>query len=122
MNKNYEVAVEQLESQAKHAKYSSHGSAMKDAVLEALRTFCRQSEAFAMKVIRGGSFEECMNAVAKNVGSSISDLEAFRRAVKYYWPEAEVRFRMEIEENAQSAAASTQRGSKGEIFDLTDFL
>ena len=37
-----------------------------------------------------------MKAVAKNCGSALSDLEAFRRAVQFYFPGADIRFRMEI--------------------------
>ncbi len=51
-------------------------SAMKRAVLDTLMDFCQQSEEFAQAVVQGGSFPDCMKAVAKGVGSSISDLEA----------------------------------------------
>ena len=48
----------------------------RDALLE----FCRQNEEFAQAVAQGGSFQECMKAVAQGVGNCISDLEAYRRA------------------------------------------
>lgn len=52
---------------------------MKSAVRDALLEFCRQNEEFAQAVVQGGAFPDCMAAVAKGVGSSISDLEAYRR-------------------------------------------
>lgn len=51
-------------------------NAMAPSVREALTDFCRQDAEFAQAVAQGGSFKECMAAVAKGVGGSISDLEA----------------------------------------------
>ena len=68
-----------------------------------------------------GSFEECMKAVAKKVkGNSISDLEAFRTAVKHYEPEADVEFQMVLK-RAGSEQGGTRK-AEGKIYDLLDFL
>ena len=69
---------------------------MKAAVAAALKTFCNQSEEFAAAVADGGSFEECMKAVAKGVGNSISDLEAYKKAVKHYFPQADIEMELKI--------------------------
>lgn len=109
-------------------------SVMKKAVAEALESFCRQDESFAQAVAEGGSFSDCMKAVAKGVGSSISDLEAYRKAVRFYFPQAEVRFAMTVETGTGLAETGTK--TKGpaaiqpkpvpapsrKILDLTDFL
>lgn len=67
-----------------------------------------------------------MKAVAKNCGSSISDLEAFRRAVRFYFPGADVQFHMTV-----NLCASVETGEpeqvedakrKTVIIDLEDFL
>lgn len=99
---------------------------MKKAVADALESFCRQDEAFARAVAEGGSFADCMKAVAKGVGNSISDLEAYRKAVRFYFPEAEIRFAMTIETGSSQEMAVSQPEpvpvSSRKILDLTDFL
>ncbi len=129
MNNRYQEAKDKLEREKKAASYDRHGNVMKDAVAKALIGFCGQNEIFAEKVIRGGSFEECMKAVSKNVGTSLSDAEAYRRAVAFYWPGTEIRVQMEIVEKTKphpSAAlihSSQGEGSaKNTIIDFTDFL
>ena len=69
---------------------------MKTAVAEALESFCRQKEEFAQAVVQGGSFAECMAAVAKGCGSSMSDIEAYRRAAAFYFRGAEVKMELRI--------------------------
>ena len=75
---------------------------------------------FAQAVAQGGSFKDCMAAVAKGVGGSISDLEAYRKAVRFYFKGADVRFRMEIDlcPTAEEAPRSAQK----KILDIADFL
>ena len=100
--------------------------AMAPAVAEALADFCRQDGEFAQAVVDGGSFAACMKAVAKGVGSSISDLEVYRRAVQFYFPGAEVRFQMRLDlcpGDRQGAPEITPpKPSGGMLLDLTDFL
>jgi len=97
---------------------------MKNTVCEALDGFCKQDGEFAQAVVQGGTFEDCMKAVAKNCGSSISDLEAFRRAVQFYFPGADVRFRMSVNlcagAGAEEPELTPEAGYK--LLDLEDFL
>ena len=86
MSSWYEQAQEKLKQGAKKVKGQREG-AMKGPVKETLLDFCRQNEEFAQAVAQGGSFPECMTAVAKGVGSSISDLEAYKKAVSFYGEE-----------------------------------
>lgn len=89
-------AVERLELEAKAFKGNKYEAVMKTAVLEALLSFCRQSGEFAQAVAQGGSFSECMAAVAKGCGSAMSDIEAYRRAAAFYFRGAEVRMELRI--------------------------
>jgi hypothetical protein len=67
-------------------------------VCEALKTFCRQEPEFAQAVAQGkGTFADCCKHVAKNAGSALSDLEAFQRAVQFWFPSAVVQFQMRID-------------------------
>lgn len=70
---------------------------MAPAVLETLKTFCLQDQEFAQAVAQGGSFSACMKAVADGVGTSISDLDAYKRAVQFYFPGAQIRMQMTID-------------------------
>ena len=72
-------------------------NAMLQPVREALIRFCEQDEEFAQAVAQGGSLEDCMSAVAKGAGNHISDLDAYRKAVQFYFEGAEVVFQMKID-------------------------
>lgn len=96
-------------------------AAMKGAVQDALLEFCRQDEEFAQAVVQGGSFGECMAEVAKNVGNSISDLEAYKRAVAFYFPGAGISMRMTID-LCDSVKDAPHPDGPGIVLNLSDFL
>ncbi len=128
MNEWYEQAKRKLKAEKSSGSYDRYASAMKDAVYEALDGFCRQDAEFAQAVVQGGAFSDCMKAVAKGCGSAISDLEAFRRAVRFYFPGADVKFHMtvnlcaDVEAKAETAAAVPVASAGPKILDLEDFL
>ena len=45
----------------------------------------------------GKTFQECLSSISKGVGNSISDIEVYRRAVKFYFETATVSFHMSID-------------------------
>lgn len=96
-------------------------NAMAPSVREALTDFCRQDAEFAQAVAQGGSFKDCMAAVAKGVGDSISDLEAYRKAVRFYFKGADVRFRMEID-LCPTVEEAPRSAAQKKILDIADFL
>lgn len=126
MNEWYEQAAKKLEAEKKAGSYGRYAGAMKDDVYEALDGFCRQDAEFAQAVVQGGTFADCMKAVAKNCGSSISDLEAFRRAVRFYFPGADVKFHMTVnlcaDVEAEAAAAAQMTSASHKVLNLDDFL
>lgn len=122
MNEWYEQAKHKLETERKAGKYDRYASAMKNAVCEALDSFCQQDREFAQAVVQGGTFEDCMKAVAKGCGSAISDLEAFRRAVRFYFPGADVKFHMTVNLCADVEAETEAQTATPKILDLEDFL
>ncbi len=113
-------AIEKLDNEFNKGSFGVRAAAMKAAVRETLKDFCRQDEEFAQAVVQGGSFDKCMETVAKGVGSSISDLEAYKRAVQFYFPGAEIRMSMSID--LIGAAADPAEEPRGVVLDLTDFL
>ena len=96
---------------------------MAPAVLETLKTFCLQDQEFAQAVAQGGSFSACMKAVADGVGSSISDLDAYKRAVQFYFPGAQIRMQMTIDLNGDAVPAEHPM-NEGEsiVLDLSALL
>lgn len=93
--------------------------AMKKAVREALESFVRQDDEFAQAVAQGGSFADCMAAVEKGVGNSISDMDAYRKAVQFYFKGAEIRMVMEIDLCPNRVKEET---GSWKVLDLADFL
>ena len=73
-------------------------SAIASAVRDALENFCDQEQEFEQAILQSGkSFQECLNSVVENCGSCLSDIEAYRRAVKFYFTTATVSFVMTID-------------------------
>ena len=122
-------AVDKLTKELGAGRYGAHAKAMKAAVYEALVVFCKQDEEFAQAVAQGGSFEACMAEVEKNCRNALSDLEAFRRAVRFYFVGADVKFHMTVnlcgdvedeEEPERELEREPSRGRK--VISLDDFL
>lgn len=129
MSEFIEKALEKLKNQYITGKFDKYAAIMKASVKATLEDFCRQDEEFAQAVAQGGSFEECMKAVARGCGSGISDLEAYRRAVQFYFPGAEIRWTMTVDligaagKEAEAPASTAKDESKaGIILDFTQFL
>lgn len=75
-----------------------HETAVAVHVASALQEFCNQEPEFEQAIMQSGkTFADCLHSICKGIGQSISDLEIYTRAVKFYFPVAAVRFRMEID-------------------------
>lgn len=105
-----EQALAKLAAEFDKGKYNSAARVMKQPVRDALETFIRQDDEFAQAVVQGGAFEKCMEAVSKNVGRGISDLDAYKRAVQFYFPGADVEFSMKIRVNPYDKSDSGDNG------------
>ena len=126
MSEFRDQALKKLREGAKNVRGNKE-SAMKDAVRATLETFCTQDEEFAQAVVQGGDFPACMAAVARGVGSSISDLEAYKKAVQFYFPGAEIRMQMTIDligavAVKEAPAPAEQKKPENIILDFTEFL
>lgn len=101
--------------------------AMADAVFSAIKDFCVQDKEFAQAVVQGGTFGECMRKVAAGVGNSISDLDAYKKAVQFYFPGAQVKMQLTIDLIGSAAqdsadAVETSAPKQGMILSLDDFF
>lgn len=133
LNTNLTAALEKLSTNQVKAIKGSREKAMAAPVAEALRSFCKQDAEFAQAVEQGGSLAECMAAVAKGVGSYISDLDAYKKAVAFFFPGAKIKMQMTIDligdavlPTPEEQAAPTLQVYKPErnelVLNLEDFL
>lgn len=115
--------IKKLDKESKDVK-GNHEGVMAPDTKKAIITFCRQSEEFCRAVLDGGTFADCMKAVARNCGQSLSDFEAFSRAVKFYFPTATIHFEMHIntEGNNDLSDAPAEETSSALTMSLDDLL
>lgn len=94
-----EKAIKKLDTEFKECKsLSQKGKAVSSAVLDALKTFCRQNTEFSQAVVQSDKpIKECIESTVKGCGGSISDIEVYRKAVQFYFPGSDVRFSMTID-------------------------
>lgn len=79
--------------------------AIASATAEALISFCEQEPEFEQAIEQSGAdFQNCLDDIVSDVGSSISDIEVFRKAVKFYFSTATVSFVMNIDLAGNNAA------------------
>lgn len=104
---------------------------------QALQSFCAQEPEFAQAIEQSGkTFQQCLDKVAAGVSASLSDFEAYSKAVEFYFPGAKVIFQMRIDligdgaepalaDSSQCAASGTKVGETSALtlsFDsLLDF-
>lgn len=114
-------------------KITGRAKIVAPAVADALTDFCRQDEEFAQAVAQGGSFADCLAAVLKGVCSTISDLECYRRAVRFYFPTADIHMELHIDlaphAAAQEASTTVDKptpkeptASGGIVLNFSDFF
>lgn len=86
-------AKEKLEAEDKLFKGGRAAASVQSYVLRALLNFADQEPRFAEVVCNTErTFSECCAAVVHNAGEVLSDLEAYRKAVQFYFPNAEISF------------------------------
>lgn len=112
-------AIEKLNSEYEASKKSlgSAAAVMAPDTLKTLITFVKQDEEFADAIMQNSqTFGDCMKAVAKNCGRALSDFEAFRRAVKFYFPVAEIEYQMKIYMNPFELEEKKKNGEPEKAF------
>ncbi len=93
-----ELAKEKLDSELKTFQGNKYGKAVQTYVANALRDFCAKSPQFAETFFKTKrSLSDCVAEIMKGCGNHISDIEVYRRAAKFYFPNSEVNFILTIE-------------------------
>lgn len=115
---NWETQAHEKLKKERKAVSGQKETAMADAVLDAIKEFCTQEPEFAQAVVQSGSFADCMKNVAAGVGSSISDLEAYKKAVQFYFPGAVVNMQLTIDLVGADADADELSGVSEQLVAL----
>lgn len=107
MNETVKMVEEKLQKESAEIK-EQKAKVIAEPTKKALLEFCRQEEEFAQAIIESSKkFSECCENVVKSVGSSVSDLEVYRKAVQFYFEGADIRFEMKIDLCASVNSDST---------------
>lgn len=100
-----EQAIKKLTDEHKNGKYDRYGQVVKNEALKALTEFVNQDAEFAQAIVESsGTFSQCIEKAMKGCGSSISDIEVYRRCVQFYFKGATIDFKMEINLIGDAAA------------------
>lgn len=123
MTELQKVAVDQLNEQHKKAKYGQKAKVMAKPTLDALISFCEQSEDFAEAVHDcSKTFQDCMANVEKGIGNALSDIDAYKKAVQFYMPTANIDVVMTIATSDQSGKTKSTAADKTINLNLLDLL
>lgn len=92
-------AIDKIKAEFKDAKkFSQKGKAVGQNVVDTLISFCEQNSEFAQAIVQSKkTVSECIESTVKGSGSSISDIEVYRKAVEFYFSGATVSFNMVID-------------------------
>ena len=93
----------------KPGKLSRIEEAMLEPVGRMLTSFCAQDARFAEAVFeKKETLTDCMHAVSKGVTYALSDVEAYKRAVQFYFPAADVDFKCVVVLPAEKSGVVTR--------------
>lgn len=93
-----EKAIKKLAAEKQDFKGGQKEKAMMPAVYNTLLSFCKQESEFAQAVAQNEkTLTDCLAAVAKDTGSAISDIDAYKKAVNFYFPGADIKCTMTID-------------------------
>lgn len=103
----------------------AHQKVMAPAIAQALRLFCDQEPEFEQAIEQSDkTFQDCLDYVNKGIHQHISDLDAYKRAVEFYFKGADVKFNMTIDlcGSVQSTAQAEGKPTLSvSLDDLLDF-
>ena len=93
-----EKAIKKLSEERKKFKGGRKETVMVSAVYNTLVSFCKQDSEFAQAVAQNEkTLTDCLAAVAKDTGAAISDIDAYKKAVNFYFPGADIKCTMTID-------------------------
>lgn len=119
-----EAVKEKLEKEMATGLKGTKATAVRPAVHAQLLFFAEQSKEFAQAILDSEkTVNDCCEECVKGCGSSISDIEVYRKMVKFYFPGSDVEMTLTINLSAvgeKDPLASYKK--KAVILDLFDVL
>ena len=87
-----DLALNKIDEEVKSFKGDQKGKIVYTYVANVIKKFCEQNEKFAETVCKTRcSLSDCVKEILNGCDrSGISDIEAYRRATKFYFPNSEV--------------------------------
>lgn len=100
---NYkELAVEKIAKELKEFSGGNKEKAVSKFVASTLTHFCEENEKFAEAVYKTKrTLSDCCIEVMAGTGNQVSDIDVYRGAVRHYFPNADISFKMEISINGE---------------------
>jgi len=96
--KQYATAAEKISDELKKFKGGQKEKVVSKFVAATLTNFSEQDERFAKAVLlTPRTLSDCCAEIMEGVGNSVSDIDVYRAAVKYYFPNSEVHMTMQVE-------------------------
>lgn len=90
-------AIEKIKNETKDFSGNQKAKIIHTYVSNTLINFCEQNEKFAEVVLKTKqTLSECCKYCLEGVTTSISDIDTYRRAVQFYFPNTEIRMNMTI--------------------------
>ena len=112
-------AVEKLEFEhvqfKKGFKNSGKEAMVSKHVLEALTSFCQNSDFANAVLLKEKTITDCLIEVMKGVGSAISDLEVYQRAANFYFPGSKISFAMIINTDGRTVSVPSKESKPVEV-------
>lgn len=94
------LAAEKIAAELKSFTGGSKEKAISKFATETLTHFCEESPQFAQVVYKTRrTLSDCCAEVMKGTGNCVSDIDVYRGIVRAYFPNADVKFLMNIEIN-----------------------
>ncbi len=92
-----ELAVAKIDQELTDFRGDNKATAVSKFVASTLTHFCEESERFAEVVYKTSrTLSECCAEIMSGVGTHVSDIDVYRGAVRHYFPNADINFKMEI--------------------------
>lgn len=129
-----ENAIKRIDAEIKEFQGDKYGKVIYKSVADALKQFCENSK-FASAILESDkTLSDCCKVITKGVKQSLSDLEAYRRAAQFYFPNADIKFDMRIilsdesanvdntVENVENIPKNPDSGEDDSIISIFDIL
>lgn len=115
------LATDKIAKELSEFKGDRYGQAVKSFVSSTLTNFCGQSQRFAQVVYETpATLSDCCAEIMKGCGSHISDIDVYRGAVRYYFPNAEIEFTLTIDASGDMPTPEEMAKPKPQAFKEDD--